>query len=247
MGTIELAVDRLKTARVEAPAVPDVAASESWIGLQARLRAASSPCPAELPPLAAALTTFPAPLLTRGPAHVAEWCVVSISVGVALMYVVLALLGRPPGPEANLAVQHESSSATVAMPLLAPVATERVASTAMAAPAPDDADARAMVEQWAQAWSDRDVARYLDHYADDFTPDKGLSRNAWESIRRQRLAASRSILVTIRDLRIEPVGEGRVIARFAQDYVADAYRESGTAKMLVLARQSEGWRIVAEL
>ena len=246
MGTIELAVDRLKIPRVVAPAVPDVAASESWIGLQARLRAASSPCPAEIPPLAAALTTFPAPL-ARGPANVAEWCVISTSVGVALMYVVLVLLGRPPGTEANLAVQDETSSARVAMPLLAPVATERVASTAMAAPAPDDASARVMVEQWARAWSDRDVAHYLDHYADDFTPDKGLSRNAWESSRRQRLAASRSILVTIRDLRIEPAGEGRVIARFAQDYVADAYRESGTPKMLVLARQSAGWRIVAEL
>ena len=163
------------------------------------------------------------------------------------MYVVLVLLGRPPGTEANLAVQDETSSARGAMPLLAPVATERVASTATAAPAPDDASARAMVEQWARAWSDRDVAHYLDHYADDFTPDKGLSRNAWESSRRQRLAASRSILVTIRDLRIEPVGEGRVIARFTQDYVADAYRESGTQKMLVLARQSAGWRIVAEL
>ena len=247
MGTIELAVDRLKTPLVEAPAVPDVAASESWIGLQARLRAASSPCPAEIPPLAAALTTIPAPLATRGPANVAEWCVVSTSVGVALMYVVLVMLGRPPGTEANLAVQDETSSARVAMPLLAPVATERVASTAMAAPAPDDADARAMVEQWAQAWSDRDVDRYLAFYAGEFTPDQGVSRSSWESMRRKRLTASRAIVVTIRDLRIEPAGEGRVIARFAQDYVADAYRESGTPKMLVLARQSAGWRIVAEL
>lgn len=246
MGTIELAVDRLTTARAEAPAVSDVAASEGWTGLQARLLAANSPCPVEIRRPAAA-PTIPAPLATRGRTNVAEWCVVSASVGVALMYLFLALLGRPPGPEASLAAQDEASPAGLAIPVLAPVASERVASAATDAPAPDDASARAMVEQWARAWSDRDVAGYLDHYADDFMPDKGLLRTAWESGRRKRLAASHSILVTIRDLRIEPAGEGRVIARFAQDYLADAYRESGTPKMLVLARQSAGWRIIAEL
>ena len=111
----------------------------------------------------------------------------------------------------------------------------------------DVAQAQTLVRQWARAWSDRDIERYLGFYADNFTPDKGVARGTWEATRRKRLRSPQPISVALRDLRIEAAGGDRAIARFAQDYAAGGYRESGTAKILLLTRHTDGWRIVAEL
>ena len=97
------------------------------------------------------------------------------------------------------------------------------------------------------AGSDRDVAGYLAHYSAAFTPDKGLARSTWEAQRRNRLAAPRSISVAVHALSIEADGADRLIARFKQDFAADAYRETGTAKMLTLVREQGGWRIASEI
>jgi ketosteroid isomerase-like protein len=107
-------------------------------------------------------------------------------------------------------------------------------------------DARTTIESWAYAWSERDVSGYLAHYGDGFTPERGMSRAAWEKSRRQMIERRRSIAVSIANLRLEQVSDNRIVARYVQDYAADAYRETGTPKRLVLARESSGWRIVAE-
>jgi hypothetical protein len=121
------------------------------------------------------------------------------------------------------------------------------AAAAPATPAPTPLDeAKATVEAWARAWSERDVTGYLGYYGEGFMPDNGASRTAWEKTRRQMIERRRKIAVTVRDLRIEPVSEEQIVARYTQDYVADAYRESGTPKRLVLVRENAGWRIVAE-
>jgi hypothetical protein len=117
-------------------------------------------------------------------------------------------------------------------------------------PAPPEArdlgEARATLESWARAWSERDVSGYLAHYGTDFKPDRGASRSAWEKSRRQMIARRSHIAVSIADLRLEQVSDKRIVARYLQDYAADTYRETGTPKRLVLERESTGWRIVAE-
>lgn len=116
----------------------------------------------------------------------------------------------------------------------------------MATTSRDLDDARATVESWAQAWSERDVKGYLAHYGDGFTPERGASRAAWEKSRRQMIERRRSITVKLADLRLTQGSDGRIVARYVQNYTADTYRETGTPKRLVLERQSDGWRIVAE-
>ena len=114
---------------------------------------------------------------------------------------------------------------------------------------PTAADLRAaqvLVAAWAQDWSDHEIAGYLGHYSAAFIPDKGVARSTWEAQRRKRLAAPRSINVAVHALSFEADGADRLIARFKQDYAADAYRETGTAKMLTLVREKGGWRIAAE-
>lgn len=104
---------------------------------------------------------------------------------------------------------------------------------------------RAAVAQWAQAWSSQDVARYLASYAPDFEPPKGLSRAEWEKQRRERLTNPRHIQVTVRDLRIAPLGGERVKASFRQHYKTDRM-EAKTSKTLVFVKVGSRWLIQQE-
>lgn len=198
-----------------------------------------------------------------------EISMVAALIGAALIWAVLVFQGRPAvvgnagASERGAAapgVQAAGMQATVRLPggavqaatgavMAQAQATEADAGSGVARPPGDNdvAEARTLVQQWARAWSDRDVERYLGFYADNFTPDKGVARGAWESSRRKRLQSPLPISVAVRDLRIEAAGGDRAIARFAQDFAAGAYRESGTPKILLLTRHSDGWRIVAEL
>ena len=134
----------------------------------------------------------------------------------------------------------------VPVPVVSPVAAPVVAAV-LPAPTPDPLDeVKTTVEAWARAWSERDVATYLGYYGDGFAPENSADRTAWEKARRQMIERRRNIAVTVRDLHIEQVSDQRVVARYTQDYAADAYRESGTPKRLVLAREGQVWRIVAE-
>ena len=134
-----------------------------------------------------------------------------------------------------------TATAAVATPVTLPAVVPALATTTR-----DLDDARAAVESWAHAWSERDVNGYLAHYGDGFTPERGASRMAWEKSRRQMIERRRSITVNIANLRLERVSDSRIVVRYVQDYAADAYRETGTPKRLVLAHEGSGWRIVAE-
>lgn len=162
---------------------------------------------------------------------------------------------------AMFAVQPPTDTGSIsAIPPIAPVARIEMAKveSSEAAPMPVGAEAvkpvaasgvdeaRQLVENWARAWSERDVEKYLSFYGKEFVDDQGISRSAWERVRRQRIQARRSISVTVRDLNVELAGENLLKARFVQDFSADAFRESGVAKVLTLSRDDSGWRIVAE-
>ena len=136
-----------------------------------------------------------------------------------------------------------AGAASVVAPVAAPVAA---AAAPAVASTRDLDDARATIESWARAWSERDVSGYLAHYGDAFTPERGLSRMAWEKTRRQMIERRHHIAVNVAGLQLERVSDSRIVARYVQDYAADAYRETGTAKRMVLEREASGWRIVAE-
>jgi ketosteroid isomerase-like protein len=151
---------------------------------------------------------------------------------VATAVAVATATAEPAATEPAAAEPAPTASAGVSLPVL-PIG-EPVA------------EVRDLVERWAGAWSSRDVAAYLGLYGEGFAPGNGLSRQAWEKSRRQMIERRRSIRVTVKDLRIQPVSEDQIVARFAQDYQADSYREAAAPKELVMVREKAGWRIVAE-
>lgn len=143
--------------------------------------------------------------------------------------------------------------ARAAPPAAAPPAAVKVAAravpTPMAAPAPAPSAAAegilAAIDAWAQAWSRQDVDAYLAAYAPDFRPGDGVSREAWERTRRERVSAPKGIAVTIDGPRVRP-GEDSASVTFRQHYRSDRFKASST-KTLTLNRAADGrWLIVEE-
>ena len=270
MSTIELAVRRLALVNPPGSAAHAAAAIRKVSGFKPHANPPVDPAPAL--PRRLATPTWADP---RQPPHghaLRAFSVVALSAlcGAGLVLAVLALQGKPlaqggaAAPANQQAIAPESAVAeqardvtigvpvasvqrpALAMPGVATSAAEEPATAAQAVAVADVRQAGAAINAWARVWSERDVSRYLGFYASEFTPDRGVARSAWESQRRKRLQAPSAISVTIRDLRLEPLGTDRMIARFAQDYAADTYRETGTLKMLVLVREAAGWRIAVE-
>ncbi len=145
------------------------------------------------------------------------------------------VVAEPPAPieadaETVTAGPEPPAIAETADPSAPTAATERIA---------------AVVAAWAGAWSRQDVPAYLGSYAAEFRPVGGLSRSSWESLRRQRLLEPASIRVEIERLRITPLEEGRVEARFVQRYSSPRYSDV-VIKRLVLVEETGEWRIAAE-
>ncbi|MCB1959133.1 MAG: tetratricopeptide repeat protein [Rhodocyclaceae bacterium] len=116
-----------------------------------------------------------------------------------------------------------------------------------ATPASDSAQSvRSAVEAWARAWSNKDVAAYLSHYAADFDPPGNMARNAWKAQREQRVGGKPgAIEVSLEDLDITISGT-TAAARFRQHYRSGGFNGS-TDKTLRLSLDQGRWLITQEL
>ena len=111
---------------------------------------------------------------------------------------------------------------------------------------PDDAEQIiGAVNAWARAWSAQDVDGYLAAYADDFEPGGGMSRSAWQNLRRQRVSAPSQIAVTVRAPEIVRLSSNAARVSFLQVYESDTYADR-TNKVLELRRDGGQWRITRE-
>lgn len=270
MSTIELAVKRLALVSPADSAAQAAAAIRRVSGFKPRANWPTASVPDA--PVRLAVPSWADAQLTP-PAHglrAVLLAALSALAGAGMVFATLGFQARPvldrdtstaPGP---VATSMKSGTAqrlgaapaglhaapvlglAPAAPRVTTTAAEEPATAAQAVAVADKRTVLEAIDAWARAWSERDVSRYLGFYSSEFSPDRGVSRSAWENQRRKRLQAPSSISVSIRDLRLEPLTADRMIARFAQDYAADTYRESGTLKMLVLVREAAGWRIAVE-
>jgi tetratricopeptide (TPR) repeat protein len=102
-----------------------------------------------------------------------------------------------------------------------------------------------LVMDWAAAWSAQDVDRYLGFYGDEFLPEGGASRQAWQAQRRSRISAPGQIRIGVSGTQISSLGENRAQAMFQQEYASDQYADVAT-KVLELQKSGGQWRIVRE-
>jgi len=101
------------------------------------------------------------------------------------------------------------------------------------------------VQNWASAWSAKDVSGYLSFYAKDFRPQRGISRSAWQAQRRLRLAKPRFIEIRVQDPQVISQDNGRVRVSFVQTYRSDTYSDR-THKALTMIQTNGKWKILRE-
>lgn len=108
-----------------------------------------------------------------------------------------------------------------------------------------DAAIQATVTAWTQAWSAKDVERYLAFYAPAFKPADGQTRKAWEKQRRARVTAPQFIEVSASDIKVVQHDDARAAASFRQRYRSNLFQDE-TNKTLELVRDGDRWLIAAE-
>ena len=197
----------------------------------------------------------PAPSQAASPAPTAA---TSASAPIAPTASVTAALAKASASVPVPAAASASASAARAAPAVPAkpspaVAVAPPAATPASAPAArpltDDRQAdRAAVEKavqdWAKAWSDKDMARYYAAYASNFTPANRATRAQWESDRRTRIVSKKSISVEAREIQISFNGD-TASARFRQLYSSDNLNNN-SRKTLEMVRQGNRWLIVRE-
>ena len=115
----------------------------------------------------------------------------------------------------------------------------------LARPEPILEPAERFLERWAGAWSAQDVETYLASYAEDFVPQGGLDRAAWERQRRLRLQAPGSIQVELSNMKTSKEANGRMIVRADQEYRSDRYADR-VRKEFLLKEEGGRWFILEE-
>ena len=161
-----------------------------------------------------------------------------------------------PAPSAEPAEVPEVSAPSLPAPvepLPEPPAPAAEAQEPLPVPVPEPAidappdpvrDITDFVENWRSAWAGQRVGEYLQHYASAFRPD-GMSREAWERQRRERLTAPWFIEVGIDELDIAVLGATEATAKFVQTYRSDRFRDQ-VRKTLRLVFEGGEWRILEE-
>jgi Flp pilus assembly protein TadD/ketosteroid isomerase-like protein len=152
-----------------------------------------------------------------------------------------------PAPAPATATPAPVAAATAAT---APViAASNAATAAKAEPkttpvAADSKEVQKAVLDWANAWSSRNIKRYLAAYSKDFATPGSMSRSAWEKERRQRIVGKSKISVRLENLAIDVNGD-KATAQFRQVYRANEFSAT-SRKTLELVNTGGRWLIVKE-
>jgi tetratricopeptide (TPR) repeat protein len=161
-------------------------------------------------------------------------------------------IARGPGPVAAVAPKEPAKAEAPKPPVTVAQKADKPA-PAPEKPAPaasEKADASAevlkAVNDWAQAWSKRDVDAYLSHYAKDFKTPNGEPRAEWEKGRRSRIGGAKVITVGVAAPKVAMNGSNQATVTFRQAYRSDSFKASGN-KTLVLVKADNGrWLIQQE-
>ena len=130
-----------------------------------------------------------------------------------------------------------------------PVATAPASSIADTA-TPEPADSRRKevlktLQDWAAAWSSKNVDAYLSFYAGDYKTPKGESRADWDTARKERISAPKSIKVTTSNAKVSFTDDNHATVSFRQSYRA-SHLSNSASKTLSLVKTEGKWLIQEE-
>lgn len=152
---------------------------------------------------------------------------------------------RQPAPAPRQAAAPAAAPVAPAAP--AAVAAAPAAPTVAAAPvAGADAEAiNSLLLTWTKAWSSKDLDAYFGAYAEDFAPEGGLTRAAWQGQRRDRISRPKRISVSAVNVDVTSTGAGTAKVTFVQEYESDSFNDQ-VRKVLELRQVNGNWKITRE-
>jgi tetratricopeptide (TPR) repeat protein len=145
----------------------------------------------------------------------------------------LVLAQKPPASTANPTATPQKPPAP---PAQKPAADK---------PANESAAIVAALNGWANAWSKKDADAYLAYYAKDFKTPGGEPRPEWEKARRARIAAPKSISVSVGTPKVTMTGPSQAKVTFRQSYRSDVLKTS-SSKTVVMTKNDGRWQISQE-
>ncbi len=102
-----------------------------------------------------------------------------------------------------------------------------------------------LLQSWADAWSRKDVAGYLSHYAPIFRPSSGADFKKWSRQRKKRVGMPDFIEIKVDNVKTERKGANRARVTFRQLYRSNLYADR-VVKTLDLIWKGDGWKIIQE-
>ena len=99
--------------------------------------------------------------------------------------------------------------------------------------------------RWVNAWSARNVNDYVQAYSKNFTPPRGLTREAWQAQRTASISGAQSIVVAISDIKIDIKDARSATSTFVQNYRSSAYQDT-VQKTLEWEYLDGRWQIISE-
>ncbi len=102
-----------------------------------------------------------------------------------------------------------------------------------------------LLNKWKDAWSAQDVDAYLSCYAQEFSPENGLTRDQWVAQREVRLKRPKQIQVTVSNIKVISEEGSRAEVMFQQAYRSDNYADQ-VMKVLTLGLERGELVIVGE-
>jgi murein L,D-transpeptidase YafK len=100
-----------------------------------------------------------------------------------------------------------------------------------------------IIENWRNAWQDRDIDKYMSFYSRKFTSG-GKNWRQWKENKSRLVKRYSNITVEMDDLRLL-TANGVVLVTFKQTYGTSDFKSRGT-KILYLTKNSDQWKIAAE-
>jgi adhesin transport system outer membrane protein len=81
----------------------------------------------------------------------------------------------------------------------------------------------ARVNDWASAWRHKDYDNYMKFYADKFSPEPPLTKEAWQEQRKKRVATGGKINLELSNVQVTCDGD-KAKVEFDQDYSVTTYK-----------------------
>ena len=163
---------------------------------------------------------------------------------------VLAQKPQPPITNPTPTPQKAPAAATQKPPADKAAAEKPAATKPAADSAPESASTAtteivAVLNGWAKAWSKKDADAYLAYYAKEFKTPGGEPRPEWEKARRARIAAPKSISVSVDKPKVTMNGPSQAKVTFRQSYRSDVLK-TNSSKTVIMTKNDGRWQIAQE-